>query len=349
MSRRDSARRGAAALVAAAGLMVLAACGGGSAPTAGTGAATGPVDPAAAAAEGEIVLYTPTVDASNTALVKAFNAKYASIKVTINKQGDSALTPLVEAESQTGKGVGDVYLTADPGFIPKHVDMLAPIQSTARKDPAYSPYVSRDAKSVVVQVTPYGLAWNTKTVPGGLKSWNDLATLDPALRIGVDDPSVAIAAGGWMYLMNQKFGPELLCNMAGAHKVNLYPNSSTMQQALASGEIDVGMPALSTVNALKASGAPIDVAFPDPVFAPTISATVLKTAPHPQAAQLFVDFALSAEGQQAFNAGVYSVPSGIPGTLGNISQIADRIDTSAISAADMKSTATNFAQCRTKS
>jgi ABC-type Fe3+ transport system substrate-binding protein len=59
----------------------------------------------------------------------------------------------------------------------------------------------------------------------------------------------------------------------------------------------------------KAKGAPLDTQMLDPVHSALSTIQLAKNAPHPNAAMLFIDFALSKEGQEVFRAAQYLSPN----------------------------------------
>jgi iron(III) transport system substrate-binding protein len=70
---------------------------------------------------------------------------------------------------------------------------------------------------------------------------------------------------------------------------------------VAAGDVPVGLTAYnSNVFPLKAKGAPIDFVPVQPVIARPQGIGVVRNAPHPNAAVLFMDFVLSPEGQRLF-------------------------------------------------
>jgi ABC-type Fe3+ transport system substrate-binding protein len=74
---------------------------------------------------------------------------------------------------------------------------------------------------------------------------------------------------------------------------------SQMVQLLAAGEFPImGVAFAPRVSVVRASGAPIDWAALNPVFSNPVGIGVYKSAPHPNAAKLYVDFMLSKEIQQ---------------------------------------------------
>jgi iron(III) transport system substrate-binding protein len=86
-------------------------------------------------------------------------------------------------------------------------------------------------------------------------------------------------------------------------KPQIYPNSAPLTAALTSGEIAWAPYSLaSSIEPLKAKGAPIDYVFPkNGTWAIERSAMIFKEAPHPYAARVLLDYMMSQDGQQILN------------------------------------------------
>ena len=71
---------------------------------------------------------------------------------------------------------------------------------------------------------------------------------------------------------------------------------------------------------MKAQGAPVDYVFLHPVISKPIPVTLLRRAPHPHAAALFLDWALSAEGQETITqkTGHFIARKDVPDRFGKV-------------------------------
>ena len=101
---------------------------------------------------------------------------------------------------------------------------------------------------------------------------------------------------------------ELLRKLA-TQDIQFRTGHSLIQTMVAAGERPVAVVAFANgVGRLKRDGAPIDWIAPGPVIGLTCGLAVVKGAPHPNAARLFVDFLLSREGQEILGAAGYFAP-----------------------------------------
>jgi iron(III) transport system substrate-binding protein len=142
-------------------------------------------------------------------------------------------------------------------------------------------------------------------------SWNDL--LDPKWKgkLGL----ASIDAGGTAYslyfFLRQRFGLGYWQKLA-AQQARIVPTASPVVTDLARGETSVAVDPLSLVIAGGATGAPIKTVTPPegiPSFG--ISGGITATAPHPHAAELWMDWITSKRGAAAIGAtGAYGLLRG---------------------------------------
>ena len=265
--------------------------------------------------EGSVNLYSVQAPANLAALAKAFEAKF-KIKVNINRNVDNVMLAQINAERSTGKYVADIWVPSlkryvlgatrngwiadarGPNFFKKRFDRKAHLVG----------------KGWHVGSAVLGMAWNTRAVPNGVTDGRSFLAASFQGRIGVPDPRVSTSFMDWYLWANKKYGANYESRLA-AQKPKIYVSSLPMTQAVASGEI-IGAPvAAGTALALKEAGAPIDYkVLPDNWNAPYIG-VIMKSAQHPNAAQLLADYMLSPEGQGLANAGFGALYPGIKGTF----------------------------------
>jgi iron(III) transport system substrate-binding protein len=308
-------------------LVVAAACGSsGTKSTATAGGSTGTtVAPssgawqqtiAAAKKEGGVTIYSSQgLDQLNDLAAK-FEKKYG-VHVNVVRGIDGDLQTKVEAEKQTGHGIADMWVNASQSPIQAKatqggwfVPATGPDFDTAAYNKSVS-YHQGDYFEVGAAVLTFG--WNTQLYPKGLKDYTDL--LDPALKggkIGVIKPSASSIVDFYLYL-EQNYGADFVAKLA-AQKPRIYPSSLPMGQALASGEISAASFVQVQTDAKK-TGAPVDSGLAAQAWGARFFGMILKTAPHPNAAQLLADFMITREGQGAVMRLASSVLPNIPGTV----------------------------------
>jgi iron(III) transport system substrate-binding protein len=272
--------------------------------------------------EGKVTIYSSQgLDQLND-LGKRFKDAYG-ISVEVVRDIDSNLIPKVEAENQTGKGIADVFAQAGAGWsVDKAAKgwFIAPT-GPAFDDPAFDKANNESGDGTYFTSTAALLTfgWNTQLYAKGLKDYTDL--LDPALaggKIGVIEPSAASIVDFWQYL-EEKYGADFTQKLA-AQKPKIYPSSLPMAQALTSGEIEAGS-FVQVLSDEKAKGAPVDSGLSDTVWGARFNTAILKTAPHPNAAQVLANFMVTQPGQEALARKSASVLSNITGAVTTVSKV----------------------------
>ena len=292
--------------------------GGDTATTAGE-AAEDPELIAAATEEGAVTVYSSQgLDALN-ALADNFEAKYPGIDVEIVRGIDSDLAPKVEAENQTGQGIADFYVNASLSWV---TDKAAQGWFLPVAGPELTGQGAYDAEQFVhegnffeVGSAVLTFAWNNELYSAGITDYADI--LDPELsgKLGVIEPTAPSIVDFYLWL-EETYGEEYVEQLA-ALEPRIYPSSLPIGEALASGEISASpYAAPQTLEALKAQGAPVEYGIgADGAWGARFFGTILNTAPHPNAGQLFANYMVTAEGQEVVQATGGSVLPDIPGTL----------------------------------
>jgi iron(III) transport system substrate-binding protein len=274
---------------------------------------------AAAKKEGSVTLYTSQNPIFLADTAKAFKAKYG-IDLTVNRNIDSVLTQQVNAEKAAGKLNVDVWVIASLPIVlgaqPPHNDWLVNAVGPDLFAKAYDRKVfGGPGKANITGEATLGIAWNTNQYPKGLKDLPDL--LDPALKgkIGAVIPA-APSLVDWYHWVEETYGKAFVPKLA-AQSPKLYPSSLPMTQAVVSGEISAGSFTSANALDLQQQGAPIRWLVPkgSKGWNAPWWGMVMKGAPHPNAAQLLMDYLNTKEGQQTSEHHTGSVLKGVPETF----------------------------------
>jgi iron(III) transport system substrate-binding protein len=273
----------------------------------------------AAKKEGKITIYSAQgLDALNN-LAAAFEKEYPGIDVETVRGVDGDLSVKVETEFQTGKGIADMYVNASLSWVEAQAKagrFLAPTgpELTGKGTYDVKQYV-HEGNFFETNAAVLTFGWNTKLYPKGLTDYPDL--LDPALagKVGVIEPTAPSIVDFYLWL-EETYGADYVTKLA-AQKPRIYPSSLPMGEAMASGEIAAGsfVAPIALVPA-KAKGAPVDFKMPPSgAWGSRYYGMVLKTGPHPNAAQLFANFMVTEKGQELITPSAGSVLPNVPGTL----------------------------------
>lgn len=281
-------------LLAAFGLLVAAAA-----------PAPSPVTPelvAAAQKEGTVAFYTAMDVEVAEGLAKTFEAKYPGIGVQVERSGAERVFQRVGQEYSSNIHAVDAIDSSDVAHLLywKQQGWLA---AYVPQDVARWPAHARDADGFFAsnRATLSVIGYNTKLVSAAdaPKSYADL--LDPkwSRKIVKGHPGYSGNIMTATFELSRLLGWDYFKKL-GAQHIMQVQSSTEPPKKLALGERPVMFDG-NEYNALiaKAQGAPIAIVYPAE-GTPMVSgsAGVMKDAPHPNAARLFISYLFSREGQQ---------------------------------------------------
>ncbi|WP_298377612.1 extracellular solute-binding protein [uncultured Bradyrhizobium sp.] len=250
---------------------------------------------AAAKAEGKLVFYTANFAEIEQQVIKAFNKRFPEIKVEMVRAPGGQLITRVKTEAAAGKLIADVVDHSDRALMQPleylFQDYAPPNAADYSKDALISPKLWPRA------TIAWSIGYNTELVKDPPKSWMDLTKPQYDKLIG----QVFAQSGGttWTRIMfeRQVLGEDYWARQAATHPV-LYPSGAPTADALVRGEIAIAPLLYNVIYQKKKDGAPIEIFFP-PEGAPVnpYASGIPKTAAHPNAARLFLNWCLSKEGQ----------------------------------------------------
>jgi iron(III) transport system substrate-binding protein len=249
----------------------------------------------AARKEGSMTLYTSNLTENELDLLKHFNRRHPFLKVGIVRAPGGQLVTRIKSEAAAGKLTADMVTLSDRGLAATIADLFADYAPPNAAD--YPPETVTLGKLWPRTVVVWTIAYNDALVKNPPKSWKDLT--DPAHRGQTGE--VVILSGGstWGRSMYQRktFGDDYWPAVA-AQKPSLFPSGAPASDALSRGEIAVLPVLLNQIMPKGLSGAPVKWVFPSdgvPII-PQVDG-IPKTAASPNAAKLFLNWALSPEGQ----------------------------------------------------
>ena len=272
-------------------------------------------DVAKAEQEGQLVFYCHENEAGTAAIMDGFRAAFPSIKTSYVRAQTGTLYNKILSERSAGRFDVDVIQFSD----------LAPAIDFQKKG-GYEPYVSPEAGAYKAEYlsTPAGYFFWTGVTFGGIaynrikvkpeeapKTWKDL--LDPRWRNAM---SCKISASGlqfvqW-YTFTKLYGPDYWKQFA-RQRPHAFDSRVQLFDRLAKGDDKVcALAEYAAYILYKDKGAEVDFVAPEHGLPATpLVVGMLDKAPHPQAARLFVDWAMSNRGQAFYQ----SNPNLIYGSL----------------------------------
>jgi iron(III) transport system substrate-binding protein len=263
----------------------------------------------AAKAEGGLVLYTALVGAPSTkAIAKAFEAKYG-IPVQVLEARASELRERIRTEQSAGRYLADVMFNSENQAIILNAEdkSMAPHEPVPNATGLAEPFRDDGLKSPVMTIN-YGLLVNNRLVPPGEepKSWRDLA--DPKWKGKILSDDMRAVGGGYVlfYVTEEKLGKAYHEALA-TQGIQFTREQRESARRVARGEMAIYMPfILGEIQSLK--GLPVRTIVPAEGASYVLyAASAIKGAPHPNAARLYIDFAMSDEVQQIFAQDGYGI------------------------------------------
>lgn len=285
----------------AAGGMLLAGC---SAPATEAAPETKPESSESAPETLEpttITLYTSEPQAKADALVAAFNETHPEVTVEIFRAGTGDLTARIAAEQTSGEIQADVLLAADSATFENYAADGLLAQYTPKDVESLNPDVVDDENFYVgTRIIPTVIAYNTTLITTPPTSWQELTDAAYADKIVMPNPDVSGAAAynAAVWMNEDALGETWLENLA-KNKPVIADSNGPVSQAVATGTQPVGIVVDYLVRELAAQGSPIAVSYPTEGV-PYVSqpAGIFADSDSPEAAQAFIDFLVSAEGQK---------------------------------------------------
>jgi iron(III) transport system substrate-binding protein len=253
----------------------------------------------AAKKEARLVVYgTLGVDAARPMLEK-FRQAHPYISIGHYRSGSTAIYNRVVNEGRAGKHEVDIIeLSAGPvsdlirgGFVDAY--------RSSELDAVRAEFIDPRHLWSAYHYLVVGLAYNKNLVKAGEvpKSYQDLLLPRWRGRKMSLDKDAGDVFGGLLDSWGEKEGIEYFRRLA-KQEILIRSGYTLQAQLLAAGEVEIVPWSHSQRPLLMAdSGAPLSIAFLEPVLSKAQVLLLARRSPHPHAAALFIDWALSEEGQ----------------------------------------------------
>jgi len=251
-------------------------------------------------AEDSVVVYSAADADMVNSVVAAFEKKNPGIKASTVVAGTGEIIKRMEAEKE--RPLGDVGWSFGPEAIGDKKGLFEPYLS--KEAGGFFPgQVPADRVWTPFTTMPYVIMYNKKLVSEAEKpaAWKDV--LDPKWKGQVAYADASKSGSSYTLLITWltiygkneagwKFVEDLL------RQCKVLPRSSMTYQAVANGEYPIGLTFEQAAFEYLKGGAPIGLIYPSEGTAITLDGSaVIKNAPHPNAAKLFLDFTVSKEMQ----------------------------------------------------
>lgn len=273
----------------------------------------------AACAEGQLNLYGSGGTVREQNLIDAFRERFPGIQVELTRLVGARLYERVLTEASAGIHrvdvihMSDLALTADlidQGLIGYHVPPADPMWPEGFKQTGlwYGAYI-----------VEMSIGYNSALVrpEDAPKTWADL--LDPKWKGRNGRTFAGIGGTGWTLAWFERAvisgGTTEYWEKVAAQNPIIYSSAAALTDALARGEILVGVNAGTSDYTAMVAGAPLAAVYPpEGVGANVYGLSMAANAPHSAAAKLYINWLVSRDGQlaQAMRNGVFSARDDIP-------------------------------------
>jgi ABC-type Fe3+ transport system substrate-binding protein len=268
-----------------------------------------------ARAEGALHLYTGGVAANSAGTVRAFNARFPGI--ALNVTGDYSNVTDIKIDRQ----LADKRVDADIASLQtvqdfvrwNRIGALQPFKPEGFESIGPE-FKDADGAFVATNVNPLSYAYNPTLVAAGDVPRSALDFLKPQFRGKVvtcypadDDATLFL-----FHTLSEKYGWSFVERYMATEPTFVQGHAGVLQWILDGRKaLTFDCPAHAGID-MKNAGRPLEVVFsandPTPIFYNTVG--ILRAAPHPNAAKLFVSWIMSRE--QQINAQNVSARSDLP-------------------------------------
>lgn len=248
--------------------------------------------------EREVTIYSSMRQDQLSVFTEAFSRRFPFLKVNAFRVSGTRQAAKVQAEYRAGRHEVDITSAlASTAYAIKKEGILNPYPTPQRKFFPTSPG-DKAGYFAPLYVVPVVLGYNISQVKKSEvpKSYEELLrpTWKGKMLLDTDDFE-------WFAVVLQHFGREKgikYMKKLAQQNLSMRRGRTLQTQLVMAGESPLGI-ALHGHSVLdfKEKGAPIDWTILDPYFAKANVIGLAKHAPHPHAAALFIDWALSKEGQ----------------------------------------------------
>jgi len=287
----------------------------------------------AARKEGKLVIYATTDTKAAEPIVKDFEALYPGVKVEYNDLNSTELYNRFIGEAAAAGGTGDITWSSSMDLQVKLVSdghALAYKSPEAKNLPGWANWKDQ---AYGTTYEPISIVYNKRLLKGDEipKSHTDLARIlaNPKLKGKVVTYDPERSGVGFSYLTQDLKNNKGFWDMAkamGDAKVKVYTSTGAMMEKVSSGEALMGYNIIGSYAFLKSKKDP-SIGYLYPSDYTVVMSRVMfisKHAKNPNAAKLWLDYLLSARGQQIVSdkADLFAIRSDIKGetTMANLSK-----------------------------
>lgn len=259
----------------------------------------------AAKQEGKLVYYTVFFNQNVVNEISAaFTKKYPGVQFEGTRKVAGTLFQQLTQEMQAGVRNCDVFATTDIG----QMMQLNQQEKLLPYEPAGKENMRAEFRNLNPQnfyqtgaLIPIIIGYNTQKLKPeeAPKSWKDLLNPQFKDKIATGSGVSSGQVGTWALAMEQKFSWDNYFPQFNELNPKLGRSINDAVTDIVSGERALGIVTLGQTLTAKAKGNPVDVVYPAEGAVVLVGPVgILKDAPHPNAAKLFMNFLMSKEYSQ---------------------------------------------------
>jgi iron(III) transport system substrate-binding protein len=251
--------------------------------------------------EGKITLYAPLSAQAMTVIPPAFMKRFPGITVDHIDATSDKLIARVLAEQKGGRVLADV-MSGALTYLPQILELKITTPIAVPEAAAY-PAALKGEQWVATDTQYYIAGWNTNLVKKGEepKQYEDLANARWKSNIMGEPRDFQLLIGFAKRKYNNDEKAADLFKRIAANQVEFHRGHSQLAEFLVAGQRAICFTCYSHhfPGRIK-KGAPIQALMAEGVGEVGGSVTMLRGAPHPNAAMLYLRWAISEEGQKAY-------------------------------------------------
>ena len=249
--------------------------------------------------EGRVAVYSQAVPS----IMQRVKADFEKLNpgIVLEVQRPIPLSTTVDREMQTGSDGADVVINPDLIWTierTKKNDLIAPIGPATQGWP--DRYVVSNAAPILA-MEAFVILYNANLVKGPVTGYDDLLRPEFTGKLGIMEINSPLLLAFYDWLEQTKGTPYL--NKVAAQKPRIFASAVQSTQGISAGELTgsiLGVAAL--VVPLAAQGSPIRMTLPNPSVGFPYAGMVLARSKRRNASLVFMDYAMSRQGQTAWAA-----------------------------------------------
>lgn len=250
---------------------------------------------------GTLTVYTSEPKAKIDEIITAYNEKEPDVEVEVFRAGTGELTTRIATEKKSGEIQADILLAADaPTFESYAAEGDLQELKLENVDQLNQEVVDTEGYYVGTRIIPTVIAYNPGMVEDAPESWAELTQEKYKGKIAMPNPEVSGAAAynSAVWLAEESLGEDWMKGLA-ANEPTILESNGPVGQAVASGRSGIGVVVDYVARELAEQGSPIALNYPtDGVPYVPQPAGIFSDSSNAEAANDFVDFLISKQGQE---------------------------------------------------